>query len=160
MIKYLLFLCFVSLNLYSDVYSVDLKEILKTTPLAQNSRDKIEKQLSPEIKKLEKSKKELESLASSIETQKSLLSKEALYDKQKEFSKKREIYLKTAKDFDNKYKKLNNDEINKIVVKVKNIIKEISTTKKIDAVIEKGHSNVIYSNDSFDLTSEILKKLN
>ncbi|OEY86780.1 hypothetical protein BIY23_01965 [Wolbachia pipientis] len=138
----------------STLAIIDSTKIIKNS-LALNN---IGQQLKEQSFELEQEfRKEMDKFRLSQE-EIDLLSEEAKKEKQEQIerdtSQIRDHYTKRASGLDHNY----NDAINSIVNKVKEVIKEVAESEKIDLVFEK---NVVwYLKNKIDLSDKVLESIN
>ena len=137
--------------------TINIEKISKEARVVKNiatqiskKRDSFQKQISAQEKKLEKEQKKLEA-------KKDILSSSALQEEQKKFFKKVEKLKNDATKKDKILKKAYGDSIKKVNDIVGEIVNEIAKDKGLSLVLPS--SQVVYSIEAIDITSQVVAKL-
>lgn len=141
------------------VYTVDMEKVLSESISGKAARSNVESEFKKRSIKLEGLKAELGNLKKAYDSQADVLSEDALYDKSKELMKKeREIAL-AYKDEQAEMARKNSSEVGKVIEEARKIVSELAKEKSAKFVVEKDRRFVLYSSPDFDLTQQVIKKL-
>ena len=142
----------------SNIAILDVLTLLKESKAAKSMKDQLDK-VAKEYSDVEKKKaKEIQKKEEELLRQKSTLTPEA-------FSDRKNAFEKTVIEFNRKREgkrtalaKAERESMRQIEDAVEKIVKEIQAADNISIVIKK--TAVILSEDSIDITSKVVKKLN
>ncbi len=137
---------------------LDVDKIIQESSAVVDIQKKVDtKKISYEAE-INKKQSQLENEQKKLEDKKITLSKEAFEKEVKAFETKVDD-LKTYIDRkQNSLKKASIDAMSKVNDKVKNIVSDIAKEKELDAIIPA--SQTLYFKDEFDITAEVLSRLN
>ena len=142
----------------SNIAILDVLSLLKESKAAKSMKDQLDK-VAKEYSDVEKKKaKEIQKKEEELLRQKSTLTPEAFSDRKNAFEKTVIEFNKTRDTNRRALAKAERESMVKIESAVEKIVKEIQTAEKIDVVIKK--TAVILSEDSIDITSKVIEKLN
>ena len=142
----------------SNIAILDVLTLLKESKAAKSMKDQLDK-VAKEYSDVEKKKaKEIQKKEEELLRQKSTLTPEAFSDRKNAFEKTVIEFNKTRDTNRRALAKAERESMVKIESAVEKIVKEIQTAEKIDVVIKK--TAVILSEDSIDITSKVVEKLN
>ena len=142
----------------SNIAILDVLTLLKESKAAKSMKDQLDK-VAKEYSDAEKKKaKEIQKKEEELLRQKSTLTPEAFSDRKNAFEKTVIEFNKTRDTNRRALAKAERESMVKIESAVEKIVKEIQTAEKIDVVIKK--TAVILSEDSIDITSKVIEKLN
>ena len=166
MIQKTLFLC-ASVLLFSSaafaiepVYVVDMQKVISESIAGKAAKNDIEAELKKREGALSKTQNDLKAMKAELDSQSSVLSKEALKAKQEALILKDKEFQKTYQENREALAKKNNDSIGKIVTEIDAIVKKIAKDKEYRLVLEKDQRVVLYVADEYDITDAVLKQLN
>lgn len=142
------------------VYVVDVQKVISTSIAGKAARSNMEAEVKKSESRLAARKQEVERLRSELGKQQAVLSKEALEQKSEALKKKqRELELGLADEQD-KLKRKNAEEIEKVLAQIREVLAEMSEQKQYPVIIEKDPRIVVYANPSLDLTEKVISALN
>ena len=142
----------------SNIAILDVLTLLKESKAAKSMKDQLDK-VAKEYSDVEKKKaKEIQKKEEELLRQKSTLTPEAFSDRKNAFEKTVIEFNKTRDTNRRALAKAERESMVKIESAVEKVVKEIQTAEKIDVVIKK--TAVILSEDSIDITSKVIEKLN
>jgi len=142
----------------SNIAILDVLTLLKESKAAKSMKDQLDK-VAKEYSDVEKKKaKEIQKKEEELLRQKSTLTLEAFSDRKNAFEKTVIEFNKTRDTNRRALAKAERESMVKIESAVEKVVKEIQTAEKIDVVIKK--TAVILSEDSIDITSKVIEKLN
>ncbi len=141
------------------MYVVDMQRVLDESIAGKAARNNVKEEMKRREGKLAIVREELERMGAELDKQSALLSEDALKEKRDQLGRKERDFQRELQDQQEELAKKNEEEIGKIVRQAQAIIKEISESKKLPFVLEKGDGFVIYVRDEFDLTPQVVKAL-
>ena len=141
------------------MYVVDMQRVLDESIAGKAARNNIKEEMKRRESKLLIGRQELERLGAEIEKQAGLLSEDALKEKQVQLERKGRDFQREVQDQQEDLAKKNEEEIGKIVRQAQAIVKDLSSSKKLPFVLEKGDGFVVYVRDEYDLTPQVIKAL-
>ncbi len=136
---------------------LDVEKIVKESSAMRDIQNKVSKRQDEYQKEVTKQQSKLESEQKRIEGKKTILSKDA-FDKEVVGFEKKVDELKTFVDKkQNSLKKASMEAMSKVNDKIKDIIADIANEKGLDVIVPAGQT--LYYKDDFDISDEVLKKL-
>lgn len=140
--------------------TVDMQRIILSVDEGKVARARLETEIKAKEGEFQKQKQELDKMNQDWKEQAPLLSEEARIRKQQEFQEKF-VQLRNAEmEFQSEIKKKENQETQKIAVKVSDLVTGIADEKKLDAVFETNSSGLMFARNRVDLTEDVIKKYN
>lgn len=141
------------------VFVVDIQKVIDQSRAGKLARSKIEEEAKLREAKIIELKGELQSVRADLEKQKSLLSPEALSEKEGLARKKEKEIARTFQDQDEELSRKNNVEIERIVRRIDRAVAALVKGDKYSLVLEKEASLVVYSDPKFEMTDKIIAQL-
>ncbi len=164
MIKFIkLFLCLFFFNLISistlkadnlAIVFIDVQKILNESASGKKVQKLISDKVNKNLKIFEKKEKELKDEENEIVNQKNILSKEELDNKVVKFRKEVQNFRNKKKEFDNEIKKERLKSVNKMVLRLNEILADYASEKSIGLIVQK--KNIIIGKSDLDITNDIL----
>ena len=152
---------FVALAQEQDaVYFVNMQKVVDESIIGKAAKSDVEGEARKRQLTIESKKSEIAKLRAELDKQKSLLSAAALTERQQIIERKERELVRNFDDQREEIAKLNSVEMKKVVGEIDAVIKEISTQNNYKMVIERDNRLVLYVNSSWDLTDNVIKKLN
>lgn len=162
--RFLLFVIFLSLTVPTASYAeekiaiVNLKKILKESTAAQSIQKQIEKKKKNIQSEISTTEEELVERDKELASQRTVLSEDAFDKKVKTFQKEvvaaqRDVQLQRSK-----LEEAYTTALGDVEKEVTKIIKELAKTKGFNVAVPRTH--VLYSDDSIDISDEVLTMLN
>lgn len=142
----------------NEIAVLDIEKIAKESKAVHDIQNKVTKKQEEFQKEITKKQTSLESDQKKLEAKKNILSKEALEKEQKEFEKKIDSLKELVDKRQNSLKKASADSMAKVNDKMKEIIAEIAQERALTLILPT--SQVVFSADKLDISSEVLEKLN
>lgn len=142
------------------IYVVDMQRIINESVIGKAARNNVEEEIKKKKVILDKSKLEVDKIKEDIEKQSSLLSPEAIESKKELLSKKQRDFERAYQDQREDIARKNNESMMKVVSQIEEVIKEIATKNSYKFVMEKDLRVIVYVNDKYDISSEVIKILN
>jgi len=141
-----------------EIGVLDIEKIAKESKAVADVQNKVTKKQDEFQKEINKKQAELESDQKKLESKKNILSKEAFEKEQKEFEKKIDALKAFVEKKQASLKKASADGMAKINDKMKDIVADIAKEKQLTIIFPI--SQVAFSVDSLDISSEVITKLN
>ena len=141
------------------VFVVDVQKVLSASLMGKAARSNMEVEVKKSETRLAAQKQEFERLRADFAKQQAVLSKEAQEQKGESLKKKqRELELGLADEQD-KLRRKNGDEIEKVLVEIRKILAQMANDKKYPVIIEKDPRLVVYVSPNLDLTEKVVAAL-
>lgn len=141
------------------VFVVDVQKVLSNSLAGKAARSNVEAEVKKSEARLAGQRQEVERLRADLGKQQAVLSKEALEQKSQVLKKKqRELELGLADEQD-KLRRKNGEEIEKVLVEIRAVLAKFSEEKKYPVIIEKDSRLVVYVNPELDLTDKVIAAL-
>ena len=160
-IKYifLFFLLSISSSFSQDKIAVlDVVQLLKSSKAAISMKDQLNAVAKKYTEEDQKKQKEIQKKEEELLRQKATLTPEAFSDRKNAFEKTVIEFNKNSSAKRKALAKAEKDAITKIEDAVEKIVKQISDTDKITAVVRK--TAIILSDPSLDITQKVVDELN
>ena len=141
------------------VYVVDVQKVLSASLMGKAARSNMDAEVKKAETRLAAQKQEVERLKTDLSKQQAVLSKEALDQKSGSLKKKqRDLELGLADEQD-KLKRKNGQEIEKVLVEIRRVLAQIAKDKEYPVIIEKDPRLVVYVSPELDLTDKVVAVL-
>jgi Skp family chaperone for outer membrane proteins len=137
---------------------LNLEQIVKESKAVQDVQSKVSKKQEEFQKEITKKQSDLESEQKRLEAKKSILSDEAFKKEQKDFDKKIDLLKSLVEKRQESLKKASADGLAKVNDLMKDIIVSVSKEKGFDIILPA--SQIVFSADNLDVSSEVLTRLN
>ena len=137
---------------------LDLDYILSNSNKGKNILSDLDKKNSENIKILKSKEEILKTEEENLFKQKNIISNEAYNEKVKNLQNKVKIFRSEKNQLVTEFKKNRENKINDFIKIVDNILGEYVKANSIDLVLNK--KDIIMGKNSFNITEEILKKVN
>ena len=137
---------------------LDLDYILSNSNKGKNILSDLDKKNNENIKILKSKEEILKTEEENLLKQKNIISNEAYNEKVKNLQNKVKIFRSEKNQLVTEFKKNRENKINDFIKIVDNILGEYVKANSIDLVLNK--KDIIMGKNSFNITEEILKKVN
>ena len=137
---------------------LDLDYILSNSDTGKNILSDLDKKNNENIKILKSKEEILKTEEENLLKQKNIISNEAYNEKVKNLQNKVKIFRSEKNQLVTEFKKNRQNKINDFIKIVDNILGEYVKANSIDLVLNK--KDIIMGKNSFNITEEILKKVN
>ena len=137
---------------------LDLDYILSNSNKGKNILSDLDKKNNENIKILKSKEEILKTEEENLLKQKNIISNEAYNEKVKNLQNKVKIFRSEKNQLVTEFKKNRENRINDFIKIVDNILGEYVKANSIDLVLNK--KDIIMGKNSFNITEEILKKVN
>lgn len=141
------------------IYVVNLNKVLQESVVGKAARNDLEQEAKLAQAKLKREKDELETTRAKIAKQASLLSPDALEAKAESFREKERELSRKLKDEKERLDRESSKKIARIVKDIDVLIESLAKEKDYSIVLEYDPRVVVYVDDKFDLTSEVVSQL-
>jgi outer membrane protein len=136
---------------------VDIQQIFQNSPQVKKVNDSLKKQFSSRRDNIVKLGKTMQDDAQKYEKNKTIMSsKDANALKDKVAQEQRDLQQEQTK-FQQDLYEAQNKQMGVLMVQLKDIVKKVAADKKLTVVIPKN--SVVYSDNSLDITSDVMDKL-
>ncbi len=153
------FTLFITKSFSAETVAVlDVRELLKNSKAAIAMKDQLNAVAKKYTEEDQKQQKEIQKKEEELLRQKSTLTPEAFSDRKNAFEKTVIEFNKSSNAKRKALSKAEKDAISQIEDEVEKIVKQISETDKISAVIRK--SAIILSDPTLDITQKVVDELN
>lgn len=142
------------------IYVVDMQRIINESVIGKAARNNVEEEIKKKRVVLDKSKLEVDKIKEEIEKQSSLLSPDALEVKKELLAKKQRDFDRAFQDQREDIARKNNESMLKVVGQIEEVIKELAAKNNYKFVMEKDLRVVVFVNEKYDISSEVIKVLN
>lgn len=136
---------------------LDMHEIMAKSKQVQSLRDDLQKKFKPREEKLIAARDSFQKQAEKLEKEKTVLSKADLEKLQKKVMEQQRDLQEKQMSFQQDVMKAQNDALKSFIDGVKDIVKGVAKEEKIELVLTKD--TIAYVDESLDITSKVLKKL-
>ncbi len=154
-------LTFGSSALYAEdlkIAVVDIQKALELTKSGQKVQKEFKSEVEQEQKDIDKKKTEYETLKDSITKQKGSLNEKALRDKEEELLVMERELKRSFQDSQEKLRRKNGMVVGELVKQMRVMIDTIGKEKGYTLILERSAQNLLFAEDSLDITDEIVKK--
>ena len=151
-------------NLIGNAFAIekivylDLDYILSNSNKGKNILSDLDKKNNENIKILKSKEEILKTEEENLLKQKNIISNEAYNEKVKNLQNKVKIFRSEKNQLVTEFKKNRENKINDFIKIVDNILGEYVKANSIDLVLNK--KDIVMGKNSFNITEEILKKVN
>ena len=155
-------LCFVDFATAQDnkVYFVDFNKVLAESKSSKKSLEELKTEMEKDYKVLEGKKNAIDKKRSDLLQKAPLLSASALEEKQKELQKEERDLMLEFNDKKEMYARKKNALFKNLLTKIQQVVSDLSKKKGYPLVLQKGDAFVIYANDEYDITNEVIDSFN
>lgn len=141
------------------IYVVDMQKVLTDSIAGKAARNDLEAEAKKSEAKLERARLDMKAFQESVAKQQSLLSGSALEQKRDSLVQKERDLQRLLDDEREALDRKKASEIRKIVLRTNEIIKSLAKDKGYDLIVEKDPQNILFVDPKFDITSDVLAKL-
>ena len=153
------FTFFLNQKLFAEApYFVDFKKILNQSTAGKKAQDSLKKKLENGIKKIKEKENKILSEEKKIIEQKKVVSNEDYKKKVSELRKKVSLLRNQRSDLMKEVADQRSKARQELLKNLNPILKEYMIEKKIRVILDK--KNILYADDSLEITDEIMKRLN
>ena len=139
---------------------VDVQSAILQTNEGKASRQKIESEMAPKRKDLLNQQGELKKLQEDFNAQQSVLSDADKQTKQKEFQTKFQAFHQAELNFEQESRQKEAEALQKILKNIQSEVQKIAKEKKFDMVFDKSAAVLLYSNNTTDITTQVVSLYN
>lgn len=144
----------------TKVAYVDLQRALLEVEDGKKAKARLKKEFDAKQKQLDKKQDQVKKMKEELEAQAMMLSDDAKRQKAMELQKQmyelQQLYLALQQDLSQKEAQATK----KIFDRMGELIEQIGKDQKIDLILEKSESSVLYARSGMDITAELIKRYN
>ncbi|MGI6681303.1 MAG: OmpH family outer membrane protein [Bdellovibrionota bacterium] len=141
----------------NKVYFVDFNKVLAESKSSRKSLDALKMEMETAYKALEKKKSGIDKKRADLLQKAPLLSSSALEEKQKELQKEERDLMLEFNDKKEMYARKRNALFRSLLSKIQKVVHDLSKKNGYQLVLQKGDAFVIYANDDYDITRDVIK---
>lgn len=142
------------------IYVVDMQKAIDSSDFGRAAKSRMDSEIKKQEQDLEKKKAEIDRMKADLIKQSSLLSSEAAEEKRAQLEKKSMDLQRGVEDARQSLTRRNGAEIEKVVREIDIAVKELSRESGYQVVLERDPRFVLYAGDRYDLTDEVIERLN
>lgn len=159
-ILFMLIMCsFHSLTAFANdnkIYFVDFNKVLSESKTSKRAVENLKKEMEADYKILENKKKSIDKKRSDLLQKAPLLSSSALETKQREVQKEERDLMLEFNDKKEMYATKKNALFKSMLSKIQKIVQDLSKKNGYSLVLQKGDAFVVYANDDYDITDDVI----
>ncbi|WKZ56820.1 MAG: OmpH family outer membrane protein [Bdellovibrionota bacterium] len=144
----------------TEIYVVDVPRVLQESVPGKALRKNLEAETKKREARLQKDKLELQKMREDLGKQSGVLSNEALLEKQRSFERREKEFARKLQDEREDLGKYNGEQLGKLVKEIDVVVKELAKQQGYPLVIEKDQRIVLYVDDQFDITEQVIEAVN
>jgi len=137
---------------------VNMRKALNECKAGKSAKETLEKSIKDKQEKLDKAKKDLETMQEDFEKKSSLLSEKAKQDKQEEFQKKLQEYQQQLADAQQEINEKEAKVTKDIIDGMRDIVEEIGKKEGYTLIFEETEISVIFAKEGLDITGKVIEK--
>ena len=142
------------------IATIDLQKALQTVNAGKKARGNLEKEVKSKQKMIQDEENALKKLDEEFKKQSLVLNDEAKSKKIQELQERAMKFQQMRGQFQIELQKKEADLITPIITNMKDLIKDLASKKGYNVVLDKNENSVLFSNDSDDLTQELIDSYN
>ena len=145
-------------NLYADTAKigvVDVQKVLANSSQVKNMRASLQKQFTSDRKVLQAKQKNLENLVEKYKRDSAVMKKTDREKMEKKINASRNEFIKSSQQYQQKLVAAQQNALGKIVKRLQGVSAKVAKKKDMTIVLPKA--NILYSDDDFDITSDVMK---
>ncbi len=159
-ILFMLIVCsFHSVTVFANdnkIYFVDFNKVLSESKTSKRAVENLKKEMEADYKILENKKKSIDKKRSDLLQKAPLLSSSALETKQREVQKEERDLMLEFNDKKEMYATKKNALFKSMLSKIQKIVQDLSKKNGYSLVLQKGDAFVVYANDDYDITDDVI----
>ncbi|EGV28824.1 outer membrane chaperone Skp (OmpH) [Thiorhodococcus drewsii AZ1] len=138
---------------------VDMQKVLEDSELGQRLQEQLRKEFESQAKELAIEEREINQLQQELARDKPLMSNDQVKKKEKEIETRITTYQKKAAPVQQELMKAQQKKGREIVAPARKAVNEVAKKKKLGMVVERGMSGLMYVDEGFDITADVIKQL-
>jgi len=139
---------------------VDMQKCIQMSESGKKAKSELESAFNKKKKELQEQEASLKKQQEEYQKKKSALSETAQREQERKLQEKFMKYQEVVQRSQAEIQKKEQEMSAPIIQNVRNRVSEIAKKKGFGIVLEKNDNIVIYSEDKFDITEEVMKSLN
>jgi len=141
------------------IYIVNMQQVINESNIGIKAREAIEGEIKKREKELESARNEIRKSAEDLQRQASVLSAEALEERQEALKRKERDFSLKYQDQRSEVARRNEAELGKVIQSIRQVVSELGQKHGYPLILDHDRY-VLYSNESLDLTGEVIQILN
>jgi outer membrane protein len=146
-------------NLYADTATkigvVDVQKVLANSSQVKNMKESLQKQFTSDRNVLQAKQKNLENLMEKYKRDSAVMKKTDREKMEEKINASRNEFVKSSQEYQQKLTAAQQDALEKIVERLQNVSAKVAKKNGMSIVLPKA--NILYSDDNFDITSDVMK---
>jgi len=144
----------------TNIAIIDIEQVVENSVAMKGVHKKLTSKKEKMQKELEKEESALNAKRDDIAGKSSILSKEALNDKMADFQQDVVAFQKKVREREDALQHAYMGAVGEITEEIKTIVKEMKSDEKYNFDVAITSSVAVYSDESLDISAEVLKRLN
>jgi outer membrane protein len=142
-----------------NVGFVDMQKVLEESKLGQRLQEQLRKDFEPRAKALAEEERAINQMQQALAKDKALMSNDQVAKKEKEIQDRIEAYQKKALPVQQDLMKTQQEKGREIIGPARDAVNAIAKKKKLGLVFERGAGGLLYTDESLDITADVIKQL-
>jgi outer membrane protein len=134
---------------------VDSTSILGQSAEGKRVQDNLKRKRDELSKDLQRQDRELGRMMEDFRKQAGVMKEAAKKQRQEELSKRASAFQRKVADADNQLAKLEQKEMSPLLQKLKKAVQTVAQENKLDLVLDKRHSGLLFMNATLDITDKV-----
>ena len=143
----------------APIVVLDVPRILTESKIGKAASAAVKKEQEVKQKEVNRLKQQVENLKADFQKQGTLLSESALKEKRAKLQSKDEELRTTVMRVEQELRKLNTDQVDKVMVEVDRILADLADERGFAYVLDRDPRTVLYRREELDLTDQVIAKL-
>ncbi len=143
-----------------EIYVLDMQKVINDSIAGKAARNNIEDEMKKGKAKIQKMQLSFENERKSFQQQAALLSGSAREEKMKAMKEKEQRLLKAMQEEQQELQKMNHRELGRVVEAIDEVVEDLAEEEGYEVIVEKDPRIVLYTSGDFDITDEVLRRLN
>ncbi|MBL7684500.1 MAG: OmpH family outer membrane protein [Deltaproteobacteria bacterium] len=139
---------------------VDFQKALNDVEEGKSAKARLKGEFDQKQKTLDALQNDLKTMKDNLEKQKTVLSKEALQQKEGEYRDKFVELQKKLAEFRGELQQKEMEYTGNIITAMRQVVQEVGAQEKFTLILEKGQDSVLYAPTATDLTAKVIAAYN
>ena len=144
----------------TKVAYIDLNKALNESIEGKKAKEELQEMVKSTEDVIEVKRIEIQKLEQEIIKQASILTPEAIKEKQGQLEQSKRNFQKLYKDSQAEVEKRQADFMRRIVTDISEIVSKIGKEEGYTMIFEKMRGSIIYAEDGLDITDQVIKRFN
>jgi len=141
------------------IYVVNMQQVINESRIGVKAREAIESEIKKREKELEAARNEIQKAAQDLQRQASVLSSDALAERQEALKRKERDFTLRYQDQRGEVARRNEAELGKVIESIRQVVNELGDQNGYPLILDYDRY-ILYSQQSLDLTPEVISILN